>query len=897
VPHQANAPELRLALDDPRVIKIAHNASFELALMSTLGMIDFIPEQWRCTAVHALGLGLPGGLGAVAAELRLAEQKSDVGKALIRRFSMPPRVPGTPQPGPEDGRWFEFVEYCRQDVRTERAIAHHLEALRRLPDSEWALWHLDQRINQRGLPVDLALVRGAMAVDAVNRERATEAVRDLTGVANPGSRNQLLTWLASQEVTPDDLTAGTVKGLLSDDDLPERVREVLEHRQQLAASSTAKFEALARATGDDGRLRGTLKFNGAHTGRWSGQLFQPQNLPRGNLSAQDVETARAIVREGDIELLTLLYPNHSQVLGSLVRSTIIAPPGKMLVVADLSSIESVVLAWCAESQYLLDLFRDGRDPYKDFATRLFNIPYDQVTKQQRNLCKPATLGGGFGLGGPGLQAYAAGFGLVLSAEQAAEHVRIFRAAYPDIPTLWRELTQATSRAVAHPGQIYHAGRCRYHTGRGYLWCELPSGRFLAYREPRVASTMTQWGEREQLSYLVREGKHLRVNTFHGKLTENCLSGATRVLTREGWRRLDSLTRTDEVYDGEDFVSHKGLVFRGRQDCLLVDGVLMTADHEVMTHDGWQEASLIQGSYRTAIRYVDRDPTFTPNFSRLGMGVQMRLWEHQTFRGRGDKTAGGTTWSNHELWLLHETLDRRRQYPSRDVGSPGVCRMAQHDGSVSAANPSGLGELWRSGYRSVRTLARKVRALLGRHGANVSKRFGSGSQGQQRGLLTRELLVDYSEKQHDEQTGYDSRRGYSPAIGRDGGRAVNPLLPEESRDGPAGPQSEHRAVRVYDILNAGPRHRFVVLGDSGPFIVHNCVQAIARDILASGIRRACADPRLEVISHIHDEVVTLADSDDTGALDRLIQHLTTVPAWADGLPLKAAGWVGPVYKKD
>lgn len=538
--------ELRAALDDGTVTKIAHRASFELALMSTLGMVAFAPEQWRCTAVHALGLGLPGGLGAVAAELHLDEQKADVGKALIRRFSMPPRVPGTPQPGPEDGRWPEFVEYCRQDVRTERAIAHHLEALRRLPDSEWALWHLDQRINARGLPVDLALVRGAMAVDAVNRARATDAVRDLTGVANPGSRNQLLGWLASQEVTPDDLTAGTVKGLLSDDDLPAQVREVLEHRQQLAASSTAKYEALQRATGDDGRLRGTLRFNGAHTGRWSGQLFQPQNLPRGNLSAQDVETARAIVREGDIELLTLLYPNHSQVLGSLVRSTIVAPPGKQLVVADLSSIESVVLAWCAESQYLLDLFRDGRDPYKDFATRLFNIPYDQVTKQQRNLCKPATLGGGFGLGGPGLQAYAAGFGLVLSAEQAAEHVRIFRAAYPDIPTLWRELTQATSRAVAHPGQIYHAGRCRYHTGRGYLWCELPSGRFLAYREPRVASTMTQWGEREQLSYLVREGKHLRVSTFHGKLTENIVQAIARDILAEGIRRACANYRLEVV---------------------------------------------------------------------------------------------------------------------------------------------------------------------------------------------------------------------------------------------------------------------------------------------------------------------------------------------------------------
>lgn len=533
--------ELCASLDDPAVTKYAHNASFELALMSTLGMIPFEPEQWRCTAVHALGLGLPGGLGAVAAELRLAEQKADVGKALIRRFSMPPRVPGTPQPGPEDGRWPEFVAYCAQDVRTERAIAHYLEGLRPLPEHEWDLWHLDQRINQRGLPVDMALVRGAMAVDAVNRARATDAVRDRTGVDNPGSRNQLLTWLRAQEVTPDDLTADTVKGLLTDDDLPAPVREVLENRQQLAASSTAKYEALERATGADGRIRGILRFNGAHTGRWSGQLFQPQNLPRGTLSPLDVTTARSLVREGDFELLDLLYDDHSKLLASLLRSTIVAPPGKQLVVADLSSIESVVLAWCAGSEYLLNLFREGRDPYKDFATRLFNIPYDQVTKKQRNLCKPATLGGGFGLGGPGLQRYAAGFGLVLDSLEASKQIQTFREAYPDIPALWRRLTQATFGAVAHPalpgapGKVYEAGRCRWRVGRGYLWAELPSRRFLAYREPRVSVTQTQWGEREQLSYLAREGKSLRVNTFHGKLTENIVQALARDVLANGLR--------------------------------------------------------------------------------------------------------------------------------------------------------------------------------------------------------------------------------------------------------------------------------------------------------------------------------------------------------------------------
>lgn len=537
--HAGPIPQsLEAALRDPSIIKIAHNASFELALLSTMGLIEFRPEEWRCTSVHARGLGLPGGLAAVAAELGLDEQKADTNKTLIRRFSMPPRTPGAPQPGPSDPRWQEFVDYCAQDVRTERAIYHHLMGRRPLPVREWFLWHIDQHINQRGLPVDLDFVRGALKVDELNRDRSTSAVREMTGVDNPGSRDQLLRWMSSQEVIPENLTADTVKKLLADTQTPEPVRGVLEHRQQLAASSTAKYSALLRATGDDGRLRGTLKFNGAHTGRWSGQIFQPQNLPRGVLTDLDIATARALVKEEDTELLFALYDNPSQVLGSLVRSAITAPKGMQLVVADLSSIESVILAWCARSDYLLNLFRSGRDPYIDFATRLFDIPYEQVTKKQRTLCKPATLGGGFGLGGPGLKRYAEGFGLVLTDEQAAQHVRVFRESYPDIPALWRDLTTATFRAMSHPGTKAKAGRCVFHYDGGYLWCELPTGRFLAYRSPRLDTVETPYGPREQLSYLAREGKNVRIPTFHGRITENIVQAIARDVLAMGMARAE-----------------------------------------------------------------------------------------------------------------------------------------------------------------------------------------------------------------------------------------------------------------------------------------------------------------------------------------------------------------------
>jgi len=531
---RAMPDRLRRLLDNDTVTKVAHHAAFELAVLSSLGYIDFRPEVWRCTAVHALGLGLPGGLAAVASELKLAEQKADAGKTLIRRFSMPPPRKG-PQPGPEDPKWPEFVSYCAQDVVTERAIQHRLDTIRPLPDAEWGLWHLDQRINQRGLPIDLTFVHQAMRVDDLNRQAATTRVQDITGVANPGSRNQLLEWLKTEDVAPDDLTASTVKGLLTDDDLPPRVREVLEHRQQLAASSTAKYEALARVTGTDGRIRGTLKFNGAHTGRWSGQLFQPQNLPRGSLSARDVAIARVLVRAGDQELLDLFYDRHSQVLASLVRSAVIAPPGQQLVVADLSAIESVVIAWEAGSEHLLNLFRDGRDPYKDFASKLYNIEYDAVTPSQRKHCKAAVLGCVYGLGGPGLQAYGAGFGLVLSEKEAKDQVDAFRSGYPEITKLWKSLEQAAFGAIETPGEPFEAGRCVYLSDRDYLWCQLPSGRHLAYRQPRVDTVDTSWGKREQLSYLGREGKNMRINTFAGRLAENNTQAIARDILAEGIR--------------------------------------------------------------------------------------------------------------------------------------------------------------------------------------------------------------------------------------------------------------------------------------------------------------------------------------------------------------------------
>jgi DNA polymerase len=288
-----------------------------------------------------------------------------------------------------------------------------------MTEREWQAWHLDAEINRRGLPIDLNLVQAAIAIDTENRDRLIARAMELMGIENPNSRDQFLGWLRGEEVEVDALRKADVTALRAGD-LEPHVREALEIRAELSKSSTKKYYALAGATGSDGRLRGCFQFNGAaRTGRWAGRLFQPQNLPRGTIKPDHIGTARAAVKIGDYDLLATIYESVSDVLVSCVRTAIAAPPGKALVVADYASIETVMIAWAAECPSLLDVFCSGRDAYKDMAARLFKIPYDRVSKDQRNYAKPIVLGCGYMLGAKGMIAYAKGYGVEMSEAEVS----------------------------------------------------------------------------------------------------------------------------------------------------------------------------------------------------------------------------------------------------------------------------------------------------------------------------------------------------------------------------------------------------------------------------------------------------------------------------------------------
>lgn len=532
-------PALRAGLMDPGTLKWAHNAAFERVILEQVAGLACDPTQWRCTMVWALALGLPGGLDAVAEAVNAGERKADPNKRLVRIFSTPAH--GGPEAPANAPLWPEFVEYNRQDVATERAVHAKLSRWP-VPDHEWALWGLDQRINDRGWPVDVPFVAAACtAAERAQAEAEAEAA-ELTGLANPNSRAQVLGWLQERGQDLDDLRAETVEALIAAPGTPAPVRQVLALRQEMAATSPAKYAVLARATCPDGRLRGTLQFHGARTGRWSGRLFQPQNLPRGTLSAEEIPAARALVEAGDLDVVRACWGTVSGVLSSLVRSALRAPPGRQFVVADLASIESVMLAWAAESDYQLDLFRQERDPYIDFATRLFGVAYEDVTREQRNFAKPAVLGCGYGLGARGLAAYAQGFGLTLTEMDAARHVSLFREAYPAIPRLWARLEQAAFTAVADRTTT-QAARCTLRYDTGYLFLDLPAGRALAYPAPRLRTTRG----RTELVYSGREGKRMTVSTHPGKLVENIVQAIARDVLVAGLVRA--------LVDGLDVVGH------------------------------------------------------------------------------------------------------------------------------------------------------------------------------------------------------------------------------------------------------------------------------------------------------------------------------------------------------
>ena len=545
--------ELCEALRSPRIIKHAYNVAFEWYCLNQAGFETPL-EQWRCTMAHGLYCGYTAGLDATGRAIGLPQdkQKLTAGKALIRYFCVPckptksngNRTWNLPKHAPE--KWSLFKDYCKQDVVTESEILKRL-SLFPMPEEEERLWQMDIRMNAFGVRVDGELIQGALEIDSESAGRLEEEARSLTGLGNPNSAAQLLPWLRANGLELENLQKATVAEALGREGLPEKVRRVLEIRQQLGKTSIKKYVAMEAAMGMDGRVRGLTQYYGANrTGRWAGRLVQMQNLPRNYLKTLD--SARNLVKQGNYAGVRMIYGNVPDTLSQLIRTAFIPSEGNKFVVADFSAIEARVIAWLAGEQWVNEVFATHGKIYEATASQMFHVPIERIVKGNpeyalRQKGKVATLALGYQGGTNALIAMGA-LGMGLAEEELPDIVQRWRGANPRIRDLWYAVEQAALEAMqtAQPQAIHGLifaleGDLVY--GQNFLTIQLPAGRKLFYPKPFLKEN--QFGRLAIHYYTV--GQQTRkwevASTYGGKLTENIVQAIARDCLAETLRRIDA----------------------------------------------------------------------------------------------------------------------------------------------------------------------------------------------------------------------------------------------------------------------------------------------------------------------------------------------------------------------
>ena len=730
--------EFLAAYDDPDTLLIAHNCSgFEWPLFNRF-LHPLPPERYFDTMHLAAQCGLPQSLGGAGEAIGLTEEQAKIkdGRALIRYFCTPckptksngQRERNLPEHDPE--KWTRFKEYAVRDVEAMRTIYRHLEQW--MPDAaERRFWALDARINAHGVRIDRKLATNAVLMDAKNKEELTAEAIALTGMENPKSVSQIKSWLYDQEGKEfpslnKKVLADVIPALKSED-----AKQFMALRTELSKSSTAKYNAMLRSMSPkDDHVRGCFRFYGANrTGRFAGALVQFQNLSK-NYDA-NLDGMRELVKGGHYTALKVLYDGVADPLSQLVRTAIIPEEGHKILVADFSAIEARVTAWFAGEEWKLQAFRDGQDIYCATASQMFHVPVVKhgINGELRQKGKVAELACGYGGGVNALKAFGADK-MGMTDEEMQDVVDKWRDSNANVAAWWKTMENAAVRAVARQVEtVDKIGGITFSYENGVLFMKLPSGRRLAYWGAAYGESRFQPG-RKTLSYMgvnQQTKKWSRVETWGGKLVENCWAAGTLVCTNHGWIPIEKVARDDLIWDGFDWVKHDGAVCRGSQRTMSVDGERCTPDHKIRTTRGWKYAKDCDG--------LDRLPVQLP-----------------------------------------------ATYVADHVKTP--------------------------------------------------------------------LTVD-----------------------------------------PYG-----REEPVYDLLNCGERHQFVILTRKGPLIVHNCVQATARDVLREAMF-ALDEQGYQVIAHVHDECIVTEPITSGRTYEDMAKTMCPDIPWAKGLPLEAAGYDGAYYFKD
>lgn len=543
--------ELLCILRDPSILLVAHNAYFEQVITKNV-LTRYVAEEkeianiptsrWMCTATLAAALALPRSLEGACLALSLKSQKDMEGNRLIQKWCKPRKPtktnPKTRHDNPEELK--RIIEYCESDIKAETELFLRCPPL---TDLEREVWLLDQKINLRGFKVDRKLVSTVLKMIDEEVKVINHKTSALTcgRISSATKRNQVLKWLRDDGMDLKDLRAKSVKDSLASGMLSLTQRQMLGLRQAISKTSTAKYEAFDLRSAHDGQLRDNLLYWAASTGRWGGRGVQPQNFPRGSI--KDIDTACEVLGSGDLEYVRLLYGSPMEVFSSCLRGMIIPSEGHVLDVADYAGIEARVLFWVARHEEGVKAFVEGRDLYRELAAIIFNIDHiENVTDAQRFVGKQALLGCGYNMGWKKFMSTCENLGRVVSEETAKLAVNAYRGTHVPVVQLWDKIQRAAMAAIQKPGTKYTVNRTKWWVEDGFLWCELPSKRRLAYYKPQIKKVKTEWGEMRPTIF------HMGINslskkwelqkTYGGKLVENVVQGISRDFMAEAMLRIE-----------------------------------------------------------------------------------------------------------------------------------------------------------------------------------------------------------------------------------------------------------------------------------------------------------------------------------------------------------------------
>ena len=545
--------EVLFALEDDKVTKWAFNANFErICLSRFLGYPtgDYLePDSWKCSMVWAAYMGLPLSLEGVGAVLGLEKQKLTEGKDLIKYFCQPcaptksngQRTRNLPEHAAD--KWLAFKRYNIRDVETEMSIQARLSKYP-VPDSVWKEYHLDQEINDRGVGLDMELVRQAIQMDGRSRSELTQAMKELTELENPNSVQQMKLWLADNGMETDTLGKKAVAEMLKT--APPQLQTVLSLRQQLAKSSVKKYQAMETAVCADDRARGMFQFYGANrTGRWAGRIIQMQNLPQNHL--EDLAEARGLVRAGCFDALEMLYEDVPDTLSQIIRTAFVPQENRKFIVADFSAIEARVIAWFAGEKWRQDVFAEGKDIYCASASQMFGVPVEKhgINGHLRQKGKIAELALGYGGSVGALKAMGA-LEMGLQEDELPTLVSAWRQANPKIVQFWWAVDRAVMDAVSKKTTTKTHGIV-FSARSGMLFITLPSGRQLAYVKPKIGKN--KFGG----SCITYEGvggtkKWEQLDSYGPKFVENIVQATSRDILCYAMRTLHCCSIVMHIHD-------------------------------------------------------------------------------------------------------------------------------------------------------------------------------------------------------------------------------------------------------------------------------------------------------------------------------------------------------------